>query len=1359
MASFHAFADMASLGTQSSSNSFGAKTVNEFRLTSSFANASDVKAYAVVTGTVLIQNVNITDDPTQQLVNLIIKPFFQARIDFAPVKYFIYRGLKKSDFVAGGVVKTTGTEYIDNIQTVQTARNAAHGTTDLIPLESLYGHDLTPSGSTLIDEFFYDTSVDSELTPITTGTFLGNFKTGKCGFEIVLESPTYFPNFTMFQLLVNKVTSASGTTVQKRHLREKVLNYVDPAAYYGMHLEEGVGVGNKTGVATYVPATDDISGLTIYENIVKMFATRNTVYFDIRDTNGNSLNFYTNYIGQAPDLTKEIKLALTPGPAVKAEFYNKFNWPFHVLDDPGNILVEDNIYYFSLPLNENPSPLVFVERGNFNSSDKFITEEELLAIAANPAWTDDITFVIPNRLSVSTTEKQISTVAKIHYIRKINVDPVATSVVETKNYTDVIFGPVGLTPLWDTSKPTKWIAGFHKKYIDAETKGEELSFEITRDLISISGSTFTIVGNYSTDILPLENIAITDAGDPLNNATYSVNSATYISGNTVIIVGTAPNSDSGLGKLHFSKKASILGVNSIKKRVAIKSDGIELSDILLMSTASISGSSENIGTSVVLATTEVGSNIELTLSDSGLTQYLTTPRPGFGYMAETGVAIENQRIIYYATPFEYNPSVIGVDTPTPVKKKTLGGITTQDSFFVQLEGMIPELTLQLSTLINYQLPPLPTEVVTVLSFEGQSSQHAPFSRSNFLALGITLAEQTLLKNAYSSILSNYHPVFFSLIPTSSETLVSSNSINYKKYELKATGLNSAGIETSVGLASGSEIFVYSRDELLFTSHDFGELEDLSVYNPRVAKGMKFEEEQRLKTLALGAFTTDSAMALLVSNFEDDIEATNDPTVIASYVKSYGADVYAQALNYQIQNPTALEDRPLYWARLHMRVALRLHPVLSSAPVDLKNQIDELEEISRGFYIADFKPVIEITGSTGNDGIYKASAVNLISGDTVLTIDGNIVDPTVDGQIEYSHYVKITAVNIVTDEITVIGDFTSELSNGDNIAIAKTSQKNGHYTVNTAILVGSSTKIKVNENISNATVEGELVFTRTKSIGAVSTGASKVTINGVDLLAELASSTKRILVSGFDTYSLSSKPEQSNPAGIIGLTLHDKVVQDGVLNAHVQSAGIYPVSWRYFDEGFIEDGFRDYIKNSKCDAVFTYSQDGDYNSCQLDRFFARERSRTSTGNEGKKSPGFPTLPRAKYYYETSLPFIPMIYKHIGQNYTMRMDQSYTPNYPTKHYIEKADIIGGVNMDPSTITGWAPNPAAGVVKKGSGSDYMSNEIAYRVARLRENHNPTLATGHIHVVDSSFLQSDAHDLVSDMVFGIKNMLLYLK
>ena len=59
----------------------------------------DVKSFAVATGQIILQPINSTEDPTGELVNLILKPTQESEINFSKIRYFIYRGLKKGDFL------------------------------------------------------------------------------------------------------------------------------------------------------------------------------------------------------------------------------------------------------------------------------------------------------------------------------------------------------------------------------------------------------------------------------------------------------------------------------------------------------------------------------------------------------------------------------------------------------------------------------------------------------------------------------------------------------------------------------------------------------------------------------------------------------------------------------------------------------------------------------------------------------------------------------------------------------------------------------------------------------------------------------------------------------------------------------------------------------------------------------------------------------------------------------------------------------------------------------------------------------------------------------------------------------------
>ena len=60
------------------------------------------------------------------------------------------------------------------------------------------------------------------------------------------------------------------------------------------------------------------------------------------------------------------------------------------------------------------------------------------------------------------------------------------------------------------------------------------------------------------------------------------------------------------------------------------------------------------------------------------------------------------------------------------------------------------------------------------------------------------------------------------------------------------------------------------------------------------------------------------------------------------------------------------------------------------------------------------------------------------------------------------------------------------------------------------------------------------------------------------------------------------------------------------------------------------------------------------------------------------------------------------------------------------------------------------------EGSGGDYLSNEIFYRISRLRTKLNPSLATGHLHV---SKIQSGKNDIeysdTDTLINKVKNVI----
>ena len=80
--------------TQSETQAFGPVSSTKFNLTSRFSLISPQKAYSICKGVVLVQP---QEDLNNGKVNLILRPYKQP-FPGLNIKYFIYRGLRKSDF-------------------------------------------------------------------------------------------------------------------------------------------------------------------------------------------------------------------------------------------------------------------------------------------------------------------------------------------------------------------------------------------------------------------------------------------------------------------------------------------------------------------------------------------------------------------------------------------------------------------------------------------------------------------------------------------------------------------------------------------------------------------------------------------------------------------------------------------------------------------------------------------------------------------------------------------------------------------------------------------------------------------------------------------------------------------------------------------------------------------------------------------------------------------------------------------------------------------------------------------------------------------------------------------------------------
>ncbi|WP_235838547.1 hypothetical protein [Cognaticolwellia aestuarii] len=211
--------------------------------------------------------------------------------------------------------------------------------------------------------------------------------------------------------------------------------------------------------------------------------------------------------------------------------------------------------------------------------------------------------------------------------------------------------------------------------------------------------------------------------------------------------------------------------------------------------------------------------------------------------------------------------------------------------------------------------------------------------------------------------------------------------------------------------------------------------------------------------------------------------------------------------------------------------------------------------------------------------------------------------------------------------------------------------------------------------------------------------------------------KKILLTGFDPFFLDRHIDQSNPSGVVALSLDDLVLSIDGKTAEIEVL-IVPVRFRDFDQGMIEELLTPYIQDQSVDMVLTVSMGRE--NFDLERYPALRRSAKAPDNLNvltgatKTNPLVPKLKSSillgPEFVEFSLPITAM--------------QKGEGNY-----------LVNDNRKVSTLSGGEFNAQAlaNIVKQtsvsGSGGGYLSNEISYRSIVLRNKFNPTLPVGHIH------------------------------
>jgi pyrrolidone-carboxylate peptidase len=205
--------------------------------------------------------------------------------------------------------------------------------------------------------------------------------------------------------------------------------------------------------------------------------------------------------------------------------------------------------------------------------------------------------------------------------------------------------------------------------------------------------------------------------------------------------------------------------------------------------------------------------------------------------------------------------------------------------------------------------------------------------------------------------------------------------------------------------------------------------------------------------------------------------------------------------------------------------------------------------------------------------------------------------------------------------------------------------------------------------------------------------------------------KRVLVSGFDPFTLDRDIRISNPSGAGALALDGTVLRTKAGKVRIETA-MFPVRWADFADGMVEQALRPHLP--KVDLFTTVSQ-GRPGQFDIERHNGAWRG-TFPDNDNISASGTvpvtdqPTQPQ---WTTTSLPYQDIVSGSTGR-------------FPVKDNTEVVEIPAGASEPVTRPDGPTEGSTA---REGGGGDYLSNEIAYRATLLRDRLGLKIPGGHVH------------------------------
>ncbi|MER6709993.1 pyroglutamyl peptidase [Streptomyces sp. NPDC000877] len=211
----------------------------------------------------------------------------------------------------------------------------------------------------------------------------------------------------------------------------------------------------------------------------------------------------------------------------------------------------------------------------------------------------------------------------------------------------------------------------------------------------------------------------------------------------------------------------------------------------------------------------------------------------------------------------------------------------------------------------------------------------------------------------------------------------------------------------------------------------------------------------------------------------------------------------------------------------------------------------------------------------------------------------------------------------------------------------------------------------------------------------------------------AQGLKRILLTGFDPFTLDRDIRISNPSGATALALDGTVVETADGPARIETA-VFPVRWRDFTDGAVERALRPHLPNVD---LFTTVSQGRVGRFDIERTNGAWRGGFGDNENIGRTGTIPVTDPASQpqWTTTTLPYRAIVAADTGR-------------FPVYDNTSVTEIPAGGTEPVVRPDGPTPGSSA---RQGGGGDYLSNEIAYRATLLRDRLglHAVLPGGHVH------------------------------